>query len=120
MAKRDVVKYFKDQQEMYLDMVESAKAVDEAFKAGRFEESAANAIKEQINVMRQNYERIAYIMYLLNMPIKEANKEEYIDNNFCVEDYLKQKRADAYSVNKESKKALEEFKRIIKEDMNNE
>ena len=120
MAKRDVVKYFKEQQEMFLDMVENVKAVDEAFKAGKIEESVANSLKEQINVMRQNYERIAYVMYLLNLPIKEANKEEYIDNNFTIEDYLKQKRADAYSVNKESKKALEELKRIIKEDIGNE
>ena len=120
MAKRDVIKFYTEQQKMYFDMVETVKEVDQAFREGRLEESVALDIKKQINTLRDNYERISYIVYLLNLPIKDKNKKEYIDANQDVTFYLAKKKATDADVNRESRNALKELKRIIKENLSNE
>lgn len=35
-------------------------------------------IRQQVNALKENYMRISYIVYLLNMPNKEEKKRKYI------------------------------------------
>lgn len=120
MAKRDVIKYYKEQEKVYFEMVENVKDVDEAFKAGRLEQSVAEQVKTQIQIMRENYEKISYFVYLLNLPIKDKNKKDYIEANEDVAFYLAKRKADEQAMLAESRNALKELKRIIKESLNNE
>ena len=51
------------------------------------EESAADAvknidvIKQQVNALKENYMRIAYIVYLLDMPNKKEKQKKYMRQN---------------------------------------
>jgi hypothetical protein len=113
MAKRDIIKYFLEQQNVYFELVENVKDLDAAFKAGYINDDAYEKAKRDISVAKENYDRLAYIVLLLNKPnTKAGRKKEEEDNK---EWYDALKGASREALLDESKDALADFKLLVKE-----
>ena len=85
MARKDVIAYYLQQQSVYLRMVAMAKAVDEDCKKGLISRDERERLQERlapsIGQIRDNYERLSYIMLLLNEPKRKSRKKAYMRQN---------------------------------------
>ena len=85
MARKDVLAYYLQQQAIYLRMVATAKKVDDDLKAGLItreeRDRLSEALAPSIGQIRDNYERLSYIMLLLNEPKRKSKKEAYKRQN---------------------------------------
>lgn len=98
MARRHVIQYFLEVENQYLEMVDNIKDLTEMFSENKISKEDYEAAIAEINIIKTNYERIGYIMFLLNKPnrknkrltdkeiswykeLKTASKEAIIDEN---------------------------------------
>lgn len=65
----------------YQEMVDNIKDLEESYNNGEIELERLEQYKEYILPLKQNYERWAYIMYLLKKPLKEENEPAYKKRN---------------------------------------
>lgn len=85
MARKDVLAYYLQQQDVYLRMVAAASKVDEDLRSGFITREERDRLREalapSIGQIRDNYERLSYIMLLLNEPKRESRKKAYKRQN---------------------------------------
>ena len=112
MAKRDVVMYFLQVQNQYQELLGDVKDLEEALKSKHIEQEQFDLAKKDIDVVKDNYERLAYIMMLLNKPQRKKKQagEEAVNKKWY--DYLK--GASKEAIIDENKDALADFKKIVK------
>lgn len=113
MAKKDVVLYFLQVQNQYLEMVENVKDLEEALKTKYIEQEQFDLAQREIEVVKNNYERLVYIMMLLNKPQRKKKQAKEEQENKYWYDYLK--GASKESIIDENKDALADFKKMVKE-----
>lgn len=113
MAKRDVVQYYLEQQSLYFELINNVKDLDDAFKAGIIDESQLKQAQQEIDVVKNNYERLSYIMFLLNKPNRKSNKNK--EENINKEWYTYLKGSSKEAIYDESRDALADFKKLFKE-----
>ena len=113
MAKKDVVEYFLLMQDQYIQMNNIVKNLQEELETGYIEQEQYDSVIEDINITRNNYERIAYIMMLLNQPKRDSKKAKEKRQNKDMYDYLS--NASTESVMDENKNALDDLRKIVKE-----
>jgi len=115
MAVRDFKKYLVKIQGQYLEMKADLADFDEAFRNGHITEEQLKTAKDDVYVVEQNYQRLLYVAYLLEMPRKEAKKEKYARANKKVTKALSEMKADEQSVFDENKSALDHLRKELKE-----
>lgn len=81
MARRDVLIYFKQVENQYLEMLEDVKDYDKDHANGELSDEKYNELMAQIDIVKVNYERIAYIIFLLNAPARDTKKSKYNAQN---------------------------------------
>lgn len=85
MARKDVLAYYLQQQGIYLRMVATAKKVDDDMRSGLItreeRDRLSEALAPSIGQIRDNYERLSYIMLLLNEPKRKSKKKAYMRQN---------------------------------------
>ena len=85
MARKDVLAYYLQQQDVYLRMVATAKKVDDDLRSGLItreeRDRLSEALAPSIGQIRDNYERLSYIMLLLNEPKRKSGKKAYMRQN---------------------------------------
>lgn len=85
MARKDIIDYYLQQQKVYLGMVEVAKRVDDDFEKGLIGREERDMLKERmlpgIGQIRENYERLSYIVLLLNEPARKSKKAGFRRQN---------------------------------------
>ena len=111
MAKRHVVQYFIELENTYVEMQDTVKELQQMAQEGKVEESTYLDAKKDIDVIKTNYERVAYIIYLLNKPNRKSKDEDDIAKSW----YKVLKTASKEAVIDESKDALVHFKKIVEE-----
>ncbi len=116
MAKRDVVNYYIAVQNQYLEMLEDAKDIEEAFKGGHFTQERYEQALSYVEVVKSNYEILSYIILLLNEPSRKRKKAKFGKQNKKVYDYLG-KSSDCY-IKSENEDALKKLKELMKEKYN--
>lgn len=116
MARRDVISYYLDIQNQYFEMLADVKDLEEAVKNGELPEDRIAQAQEWIEVIKENYNRISYIMFLLNAPNKKEKKTKYMKQN---KDLVK--ALEPYSetaVLDENADVLKGLKKMLKETKN--
>lgn len=113
MAKKDVNRFYLEQQQVYLEMLEDLKDVEKAYENGSLEEEMFFKMKADVDKLKDNYDRLSFIMFLLNEPQRKEKKEAYLKKNQKYYDYLK--CASKESIIDESKDALIDFKKLVEE-----
>lgn len=115
MAYKDVKKYYLQCQAQYFEMLADAKDFDEALKSGQVLQSQFDQAQQLLNVVKENYERLSYIMYLFNQPARDKKKVKYKKENSLINNYFENSPHNDEGVMLENKNVLVEFKKLIKE-----
>lgn len=112
MAKRDVVNYYISVQTSYFEMLDCVRDFDEALKAGKFTQEQYEQAVGMVEKARENYDRISYIMLLLQEPNRASKKAQFRKRNKMVYDYLANS-SDCY-IKSENDDILKKLKEMIK------
>ena len=110
MALRDVKEYYFKMLSQYVEMKADLADFEQALKDGFITEDQLQAAFEEVDKVQQNYERLSYIMYLLNLPNRKSKQKKYnIMNNAIIAEFAK-RGADRPAVELENMDALKAFK----------
>jgi hypothetical protein len=114
MAIRDVKDYYFKMVAQYLEMKADLADFEQALKDGFITEDQMQAALEEVDKVQQNYERLSYIMYLLEMPNRPAKKAKYKKSNKPIEDHFADLSANARAIECENASALKHLREELK------
>lgn len=115
MALKQVKDYYLQVQAQYLEMVDDAKDFDEALKAGMVEQSQFDQAQEMLTRIKENYERLSYIMYLFMQPKRKEKVAKFNKQNKLTQAQLEKYSGSQTTVMSENEDVLKEFKKLIRE-----
>ena len=81
MSVKHVKLYYKEICDQYSDLLQELKDFEKEAQEGLIEPERIDNIKETIQPLMNNYQRISYIMYLLNLPNKKEKAVKYKRQN---------------------------------------
>ena len=113
MAVKDVKNYFLTMLSQYVEEKQNLADFEEALKAGNITEDQMTEAMDVVAGLEENYHRLAYIMFLLEMPNRKSKKTAYIRQYQVILDELKRLGADIDSVKAENSDALIHFKTVL-------
>ncbi len=114
MAIQDVHQYFYTMLSQYLEEKENLADFEEALKEGLITEDQMQEAMDNVAALEANYHRLAYVMFLLDMPKRKSKKTDYVKHYQKILDELKRLGADIDSVKNENTDALIHFKAALK------
>ena len=114
MALRDLREYYftllAQQQEMEADLND----FNEALKNGYITEDRLAEVKDEVERIKVNRDRVAWCLYLLEKPNKPAKKPKYDKANKALLQNFQDNKADTDSVIAENKSALDHIRVELK------
>lgn len=110
MAIRDVRQYFYTVLSQYLEEKQNLADFEEALKDGFITEGQMHEAMETVAALENNYYRLVYIMYLLDMPNRANKKATYAKQYKTLLKELHELGADIDSIKQENTDALIHFK----------
>lgn len=113
MAIKDVKHYFYTMLAQYLEEKQNLADFEEALKDGLITEDQMQEAKETVAGLETNYYRLAYIMYLFDMPNRGSKKAAYVKQYKSILKELEALGADIESIKKENSDALIHFKTAL-------
>lgn len=114
MAIKDIREYYYTMLNQYLEEKQNLADFEEALKEGLITEEQMRGATETVADLETNYHRLAYIMYLLDMPNRDSKKQGYVKQHKTILDELVRLGADIDSVKKENSDTLIHFKAALK------
>ena len=116
MAKRDVVQYYLEQEATYSQVLEDIDDLEKSYKSGNIDyerySQLRDSLSQDVQSIKDEYERLSYVMFLLNMPNRVEKKDRYKKENQAyfayLERYSKEKLVD------ETKDVLKNFKEKVR------
>lgn len=111
MAKRDVNLYLCEVEEQYLEMTSSVKELEEDAQKGLIDPETYAQLTREADLLKANYERIAYIIFLLNKPNRKGNEKADLYKDW----YDQLKYASKEAIINENKDVLAHFKKVLTE-----
>lgn len=75
MAKRHVVQYYLEIENQYLEMLSNMQEFKNLLSENKISQEDFIKATEEIEIIKANYERISYIMFLLNKPNKKTKTD---------------------------------------------
>lgn len=115
MAVKDVKHYFYTMLLQYIEEKQNLADFEEALKKGFITEEQMQEALNTVAALEENYHRLVYIMYLLDMPNRKDKKTVYTRQYQGILDELKRLGADIDSVKAENSDALIHFKAVLNE-----
>ena len=113
MAVKDVRNYFYTMLSQYLEEKQNLADFEDALKEGFITEEQMQEALETVAKLEENYHRLVYIMYLLEMPNRDSKKAGYVKQHKVILDELKRYGADIDSIKEENSDALIHFKAAL-------
>ena len=113
MAIRDVKLYFLQVQSQYQELLDEVDDLEKALADDILTEEQFEIAKKSIDIIKGNYERLAYIIMLLNRPKQKDKAVKYEKTYKEWFDYLKGNSKQA--VYDENYDALVDFRKFAKE-----
>lgn len=114
MAIKDVRQYFYTMLSQYLEEKQNLADFEEALKDGFITEEQMREAMETVSQLEENYHRLAYIMYLFDMPNKGSKKKAYVRQYKSILEEFKKLGVDIDSIKQENTDALAHFKVTLK------
>ena len=106
MSVKHVKDYYNKVCEQYHDFIAELKDFEQLCNDGLVQPEVIEQAKKSIAPLKDNWEKLTYIMYLLNKPNKKSKQDRYTKSN-----YPKQCKTDTY-VLEEKKKSLDELTKV--------
>ena len=113
MAVKDVRNYFYTMLCQYIEEKQNLADFEEALKEGHITQEQMQEALENVASLETNYHRLAYIMYLLDMPNRDSKKDYYVKQYKPILDELERLGADKEYVKNENTDALIHFKAAL-------
>lgn len=111
MALKHVKEYFIEVQNQYFEMLKDVSDFDKALKAGEVEQEQFDQAQEILNRVKDNYERLAFILHLFEKPRRDKKHAKYNKQNPLLATHFKD---DKVRVITENNDALKEFKELLR------
>ena len=111
MAKSHVVQYFLEVEHQYLEMLDNVKDFKELAESNAITHEEYEQALAEIELLKANYERIGYIMFLLNKPQRKSKKLDDTTLSW----YKALSHASKEAILDENRDALCTLKKLIKE-----
>ena len=87
---------------------------EKALKAGYITEDKLNEVKEQVNIIQANFERIGYIIYLLELPNRASKQSKWKKQNSNLVEHFAEASANEEAIFAENKSALDHLRAELK------
>lgn len=115
MAVRDVREYYwkllAQQEEMQNDLEDFT----EALQNGYVTEDKLEDVKAEVSRLKENVDRVAFILYLLEKPNRASKQPKYDRANKKLLEEFESRRADEKTILAENKSALDHIRAELKE-----
>lgn len=105
MSLKDIKNYYDQICDQYNEMIGDIKDLEREAEQGLIEPERVDRLKEQVAPIKQNYERWAYMMFLLNQPSRKEKVKKYQKQNAKLIAHLS-KQNSIEAVIEENKEAL--------------
>lgn len=115
MALRHVKKYFSQIATQYFQMAKMLEGFEKELKEGKIEESQVQTARAMIQPLKTNYDRMAYVIYLLNLPNDPRSRKNNEKDQVRLKNYFSRVKADQDGIEFEDKDVLENLKKFLKE-----
>ena len=99
-------KYFDKTQDTYLRCKENQEELIREYKEGNVSQEQVENYQKYLADLKLNYDRLAYIMYLLGTPQRKSKKGKYDEANKDLVNYFKENKATKEDVYLENKYSL--------------
>lgn len=110
MAKKDIDIYFQQVCKDYHELVTTLHEMEEEVSKGLLDPDKLIQIKEYIEPIKINWQRISYIIYLLNKPAKNKKSKRYADQN----KKLVHENSTLNDVHNENCKQIDKIKSVLR------
>lgn len=114
MSIRHVKNYYDQVEKQFFEMNTVAKELSEECSKGNISQDRVEQAQQMTLQLRQNYERLSYIMYLLNKPNRSKKNKWYEKQNHLLKDYFYTNFDDEESCLRENDYILSNFKQFVK------
>lgn len=115
MALRHVKRYFSQIAAQYFQMTKMLEGFEKELREGTVEEWQVERARSMIKPLKDNYDRMAYIIYLLNLPNDSKSRKNNEKDQTLLKDYFSKVKADQDSIGFENKDVLENLKKFLRE-----
>lgn len=109
MAKRHVNLYFLQQQALYFEMLENLTEFKELAAQGKVSQEEYDQMVREVDLVRTNYERLAFIMLLLNKPNRKSKEDHDMNKSW----YASLSGSSSEVILDESRDVLADLKKLI-------
>lgn len=107
MSKKDVDEYYTKVCADYKQLRETLTELEEEFKNSVQDVDKIEQVRKMIEPLKVNYERISYIMYLFNKPVRRKKKFSYeLENKKRLNNFSNSSLEDIHKENQEVIKNL--------------
>ena len=107
MSKKDVDEYYTKVCADYKQLRETLTELEEEFKNSVQDVDKIEQVRKMIEPLKVNYERISYIMYLFNKPVRRKKKFSYeFENKKRLNNFSNSSLEDIHKENQEVIKNL--------------
>ena len=117
MAKRHLIQYYLELEANYSQMLEDINDLEKSYKSGNMDYERYSQLRDvltpEIEPLKEEYERLSYIMFLLNIPNKVKKEDRYKKENSTYFAYLD--KFSKESIIDETKDVLAKFKERVKQ-----
>ena len=114
MAVKDVREYYYNLLMQKIEMQQDLADFEQAFKDGYITEDKLAEAKEQVEIINANFNRIGYIMYLLELPNKASKQEKWKKQNKVLGQAFADRKADYEAIKHENYSALDHLRAELK------
>jgi hypothetical protein len=91
MSKKDVINYYEEVCDQYHQFLEELKDFEKECSEGLVGPERLEAVKTLIAPLKNNWQTLNYIIFLLNKPVKKKKHKVYINQNKKLLDQCKTK-----------------------------
>ena len=120
MSMKHLKDYYQQVEELYFDLASSLSEMEEDFKKGECTEEELQNLLIPVNNIKENYQRLSYVLFLLYQPNKDNKKKKYEKQNKELVEYFSKKGITVKQEIENESISLEKFKKELKEKFKHE
>ena len=115
MALKHVKSYFSQVAYQYMEMTKTLESFEKGLQEGKIEEWQVERARAILKPLKENYDRLAYIIYLLGLPNDDKNRKNREASMIELNNYFDKMGANQKHVSLENLDALKFLKEFLKE-----
>ena len=113
--KRDLENYLSQLQKQFNEMEKAVNEANELIKEGKIDSQTAMNVQGWMNKINENYQRVLYCRYLVNLPPKFIQNIQRKKLEKQMKEFI-EKQSDEQSVVAESQEALDSITEVVNGD----